>query len=74
MEEIHLKFAMSSDQEMLGLKNSSPTRESVAFTRYADVSPASDDQKYIFQHPRGEPIRRAFRGDLFKFHKAASHW
>ena len=50
------------------------TRESVAFTRYSDSSIAPDDQLHIFQHPRGEPLRRTDPGALFRMHKTSDHW
>lgn len=59
---------------MLGLKPAAPTRETAAFTRYADRSPAPDADKYIFQQPRGEPLKRAFVPSLYKFQKPKDHW
>jgi len=59
---------------MFGLTAGPHTRETVAYTRYADVSLAEDDTKYVFQHPGGEPLRRSFTGDLFKFQKPDEHW
>lgn len=75
LEEIHLKHAMCTDMETLGLASPRLARQSVVpYQRYADESPASDDQKYIFQAPKNEPLKRSFRGDLFKFHKTDDHW
>jgi hypothetical protein len=35
---------------------------------------AVEEEKHIFQHPRGEPLRRSVGGDLFKMHKPKDHW
>ena len=66
MEEIHLKSSLLTDMEIMGLKYPRPTRENVSFMRYADVSTAPEEDKYIFQQPRGEPLRRLYIGDIFK--------
>lgn len=50
------------------------SKESVAFTRYQDESMAPDDQLHIFQHPKGEPLRRTDPGALFRMHKPEDHW
>lgn len=67
MEEIHLKSALTTDFELMGLKYPHPNRENVAFKRYADISLAPEADKYMFQQPRGEPLRRNFTGEIFKY-------
>lgn len=44
---------------MLGvLGQPKPTKESVAYTRYADNFAEDEKAKRLFTHPRGEPHRR----------------
>lgn len=45
-----------------------PTRESVAFTRYAD-NLSEDKSKHVFEFPKGEPYRRISAAELFKVQK-----
>lgn len=42
--------------------------------RYRDLVDAPEDQKHIFQMPKGEPLRRSVTGELFKMHKTHDHW
>ena len=51
-----------------------PTRESVAFNRYADKSIAeTEEEKAIFQQPRGEKLRTDYQTQLFKMQKTDDH-
>lgn len=52
-----------------------PTKENSAFFRYQDqVRTENEDDKYIFQHPRGEPLRRNVTSQLFKVQKTQDHF
>ena len=48
MDTIYMKNAIQTDRKLLGLTAGPHTRETVAYTRYADVSLAEDDTKYVF--------------------------
>jgi len=48
LENIYLKNSIQVDRKMFGLTAGPHTRETVAYTRYADVSLAEDDTKYVF--------------------------
>ena len=50
-----------------------PTKESVAYTRYADEL-SEESSKHIYQFPRGQPYRRINNSQLFKIQKTPDHW
>lgn len=50
------------------------TPESVAFTRYGDELEQDNPHKHIFQHPKGESLKRSVSGKLFKVAKTREHW
>ena len=52
-----------------------PTKESVAFTRYADRIIDSSLHQRLQQFPRGEPLRRIDPSkELFRVQKTNDHW
>jgi len=73
LDDYGLKQAMISEASQF-LMSPQETAESVAFKRYQDEVTAPEDQKHIFQHPRGEPLRRSEPGALFRMHKPENHW
>jgi len=50
-----------------------PTKESVAYTRYAD-NLSDEKSKHLFVFPRGQPYRRINNAELFKIQKPENHW
>lgn len=68
MEDLANKNAMI-DPLMQFMTAPLPTRDNTAFFRYQDQVDAPENEKHIFQHPRGEKLRRSNQTELFKMHK-----
>ena len=61
LDELAMSQEMVDEQTNV-LLSPFPTKENAAFFRYQDEVGAAEDVKYIFQHPRGEPLRRSATG------------
>lgn len=48
------------------LERGEPSKEEIAYTRYADNLADNEKTKELFVHPRGEPYRRINNAELFK--------
>lgn len=69
-----MKLSMIDDLEQLSL-TPHDTKESVAYTRYADYVFAENKRdREILQFPSGEPERRNRQHELFKIQKTPQHW
>lgn len=65
LDDLMVKSAMIDESTNL-LLSPFPTKENAAFFRYQDQVESDENVKYIFQHPRGEPLKRNVGGALFK--------
>ena len=67
IDDIALKLTYIEGFEIF-LQPAAPTKENVAYTRYADVTedPAA---KPVFQFPRGQPYRIVNNAELFRIQK-----
>jgi hypothetical protein len=73
MEDLSNRTAMI-DPMTAFITSPMPTRDNTAFFRYSDKVIAPEEIKHIFQHPRGEKLRRSESNKLFKHHKTDDHW
>ena len=78
LEEIAVKNSMVRNFEHL-INPPSPTKESIAYTRYADHFPERDEdarsrkEKFLFEFPRGQPYKIINAGELFRVEKTKEH-
>jgi len=73
LEDLALKLTMLDNSTQVTM-SAVPTPETVAFQRYSDKVDASEYETFIFQHPRGEKVKRNFSADIFRFEKRQDHW
>lgn len=50
-----------------------PSKEEIAYTRYADNLATEERAKELFTHPRGTPYRRINNAELFRVQKPSNH-
>jgi hypothetical protein len=67
LEDVAMKLTYIEGMEIF-LQPAKPTKENVAYTRYADRT-EDPSVRNLYQFPRGQPYRIVNNGELFRIQK-----